>query len=111
MITTFVKLLFGHAIADFALQSDVMAKGKNRHRLPDYLPPGQKYVPCWPYWLTAHALISGCMVYLATGSIWHGVLETAAHWIIDFAKCEGVTNPHGDQFLHVLCRLIYAATL
>lgn len=105
------KLLFVHALADFSLQSDAMAKGKNRHKKPDYIPDGQKLVPCWPYWLTAHALISGGMVYLVTGSWYMGIVETVIHWILDFAKCENVTNPHSDQALHVLCRFIYAALI
>lgn len=33
MLSTLVALLMGHALADFALQSDAMAKGKNRNRV------------------------------------------------------------------------------
>lgn len=45
----FIKLLMGHALADFSLQTDTMAKGKNRNRKPDMsvVPPGQKYQPTW----------------------------------------------------------------
>jgi len=97
-----------HALADFALQSDAMAKGKNRHKKPDYIPEGQKYTPCWPYWLTAHALISGGAVYLVTGSLMWGITETVLHWGIDFCKCENWTSPHLDQWFHFVCRLGYA---
>ena len=106
-----VKLLFlllvGHALADFALQPIGMAKGKNRHYRPDYIPEGQKYMPCWMYWLTAHALIHGGAVYFITGSLLLGILETLLHWVIDFAKCENWTNPHTDQMLHFLCKIVY----
>lgn len=94
-------LLVAHAVADFALQPDSMAKGKNRHRKPENIPPGQKIMSCWPYWLSAHALINGGMVYLATGRVSMGIIETVAHWAIDFIKCENLTNPHADQLLHL----------
>ena len=104
----FFLLMVGHALADFSLQSDAMAKGKNRHRKPDYIPDGQKYVPCWHYWLTAHALIHGGIVYVLTGDIRLGLAETVLHWVIDFAKCENWTNPNVDQVLHLMCRVVYA---
>jgi len=101
-------LLFVHAVSDFALQSDSMAKGKNRHSKPDFIPKGQKYVPCWPYWLSAHAMIHAGMVYLVTGSLLLGAFEFIFHWVVDFAKCENMTNPNQDQFLHFAIKIIYA---
>ena len=100
-------LLVAHAFADFAFQPTDMATGKNRHRRPANLPPGQKYTPCWQYWLTAHALVHGGTLFLLTGSFICGVMETVAHWIIDFMKCENWTNPHTDQLLHFLCKVFY----
>ena len=110
-------LLCGHALADFALQGDAMAKGKNRHN-KNIPPKGQKLMLCWFYWLTAHALIHGLMVALLINSnicyssictysflygTWkYGLVAAGLHWIIDFAKCENWTNPHIDQLLHVL---------
>jgi hypothetical protein len=107
MIELFFKLLVAHALADFSLQGDAMAKGKNRNRKPDYIPDGQKLIPCWPYWLSAHAFIHGGAVYIVTGSLLLGSIETVAHWAIDFAKCENWTNPHQDQILHIVCRIGY----
>ena len=108
MFEIFFKLAVGWAIADFGLQLDAMAKGKNRHRqAPDLVPEGQKPVAVWPYYLTAHALIHAGMVWWATGSIWLGLTEFVLHWLIDYAKCENLTNPHGDQLLHLICRLLY----
>ncbi len=99
-------LFAGHAIADFVLQSDSMAKGKNRNRRPDpsVLPPGVKYTPCWPYWLMAHALTHGAAVALATNVWWLGALETVAHWITDFGKCENWYGVHTDQALHLVAK-------
>ena len=111
ILTILFKLLVAHALADFALQSDAMAKGKNRHNKPDFVPVGQKLVPCWPYWLSAHALISGGLVYIVTNSLTLGLFETVAHWFIDFAKCENWTNPNIDQALHLACRLGYLTIL
>lgn len=107
MILTLIKLLMVHALCDFSLQTDAMAKGKNRNKKPDYIPEGQKFMPCWGYWLTAHALICGGGVWLITGKWWWGVTEVVLHWIIDFLKCDNKTNPNQDQLLHFLCRIVY----
>lgn len=111
MVETFFLLMVVHALADFSLQSDSMAKGKNRNNKPDFIPTGQKFVPCWPYWLTAHALIHGGAVYVVTGSVLLGAAETALHWGIDFMKCENITNPNEDQALHFLCKISYILIL
>ena len=102
-------LLFGHALGDMAWQSDAMAKGKNRNNIPQNVPEGQKLVNCWPYFLSAHALIHGGIVFVITGNIGFGVWETAAHWIIDYTKCSknGHLTPHTDQALHIACKLLY----
>ena len=105
--STILKLLIGHALVDMVLQPQDMAKGKNRNRVPDYVPKGQKPVACWLYWLTAHALIHGAAVWIVTSFIWLGCAEIVAHWIIDFAKCENWTNPHVDQALHMLCKIVW----
>ena len=104
-------LLVGHALADFSLQSDVMAKLKNRRNKPDWIPEGQKYVPTWFYWLMAHSLIHGGVVYVVTYNVWFSIIETIMHGVIDFLKCENITNPHIDQFLHFIIKIIYCLEL
>ena len=111
ILINFFTLMVLHAIADFALQSDAMAKGKNRHRKPDFIPEGQEYMPCWFWWLSAHALISGGLIYLIFGNILVALLETFLHFILDFLKCDNVTNPHQDQSLHILCRIVCSIML
>jgi len=106
-----LRLLMAHAFCDFVFQTDAMAKGKNRNNPPPILPPGQKLCACWPYWLSAHALIAGAGVWLATGVWVLGLAEVVAHWGIDFIKCEGYSNPHMDQMLHLVCRIGYVAVL
>lgn len=99
-------LFVGHALADFALQSSDMAKGKNRNRRTEP-PPGARYQPTWYYWLSAHGLIHGGMVYLVTGSVLLGALETLAHMAIDFGKCENWYGIHTDQGLHIACKFLW----
>ena len=105
MIELLFYLLAGHALADYVLQTDIMAKCKNR-QAEIYKTVGPNF-PGWCYWLSAHALIHGGTVALITGIWWLGLIETVAHWLIDFAKCENKINIHQDQFLHIVCKFVY----
>jgi hypothetical protein len=105
MIEMFLKMVVGHAIANFWAQSDAMAKMKNRNRDSSaFCPPGQKPQKVWPYALTAHALIHGAMVWAITGSVWLFLAETVCHWVIDFGKCENWYGIHEDQAMHMGCK-------
>lgn len=106
-------LLVGHALADYPLQSDFMAKEKNPwYKIdPARIPPGQTPNIFWPWVLSAHSLIHGGMVALITGSVFLGVLETVSHWFIDLAKCAGWSNIHQDQLLHIACKFLWVAIL
>ena len=103
----FLQLIMGHALADFALQNSDMARLKNRHNKPTNVPPGQKVIPCWYYFLTSHALIHGGVVWAITGYWYLAIAEIVAHWLIDFVKCENRLNPHTDQLLHIICKIIW----
>ena len=98
-LVLFVKLLFGHAVADFGLQSSAMAAGK---RGGGAVPPGQKPAVAWPYWLTAHALIHGAAVYTVTGSVTWGLFNTVCHGGLDWMKTRYYTDVHVDQTLHLV---------
>ena len=102
----FFQMLVGHAFMDFPMQNGPMATEKSRHSTTEL----QKQVP-WYYWLTAHALLHGGAVLYITGSLGFGLIETALHWIIDYAKCERWTNIHIDQALHVICKAIWAVLI
>jgi hypothetical protein len=106
--TIFFKLMIGHALADYPLQGEAIARGKNRHNPPFGLPPGQKPVAVWWHYLTAHALIHAGFVWAATGNVWCALAELVLHWVIDFGKCENWTDPHQDQALHALCKVVYS---
>lgn len=116
MLTIAVYLLFwllvGHAIADYALQSDFMAKMKNPNF--DYrssCPPGQKPQAFWPFVLTSHALIHGGAVAMITNSVYFGLAETVMHWVIDYCKCTNRIGLYTDQALHVGCKVVWAGAL
>jgi len=104
-------LLFLHALGDFALQTDVMAKGKNRHIKPEYLSQGQSYKVCWVYWMLAHSLIQGGLIWFVFGNLWIGLIEVGSHFVIDVIKCENITNPHHDQLIHFVLRITYSFIL
>ena len=108
IINAFFLLVLAHFVADFALQSEVMSKGKNRNRKPDYIPAGQVPTAVWPYWLTAHAGIHGLGVFLVTGSTSLSVLEIVIHWITDFLKCDNKLTVHQDQLIHFSSKLLIA---
>ncbi len=94
-------MIFGHVVADFALQSDTMAVEKNRH-----LNDGKKGVP-WYYWMWAHSLIHGGLVAIITHSAILGLAEMVCHAVLDILKCEKLTNIHVDQLGHVLCKVVW----
>jgi hypothetical protein len=107
-------LIAGHALADFALQGDATATCKCRNSTN----PLAKAVPWW-YWLASHCLLHGLVVAAIVSwcgksldaAIALGLAETIIHFFIDLAKCEGYTNIHIDQALHVLCKVAWVVVL
>lgn len=100
-MTELFWLVIGHAVADYPLQGDFLAKGKN-HRLP---------LPGVPWWvcLTAHAAIHAGAVAAATGSVSLGCAEFVAHCAIDYGKCDGRFGFVADQALHIVCKAVWVA--
>ncbi len=100
----FFALAIGHALGDYPLQSDFLAKHKNRHFAHAYtdLPPARTL---WLHCLTAHALIHAGIVWLLTGRAALGAAELVLHWLIDWLKIERKINFHVDQLLHLLCKV------
>lgn len=105
VISYFFQFLVAHAVADFVLQSETMGSGKNRYNLI-HKEKGINF-PAWYYWLSAHALVHGGAVYIITGNVVLGMLETLLHGLIDYSKCEGKLNFHQDQALHIICKIGY----
>jgi len=99
-----VLLITAHALADYPLQGDFLAKAKNR----------AAPIPGVPWWqaLGAHAAIHGGFVALITGVWWLFFAEAAIHWLTDDAKCRGNLTFNQDQAVHIACKaawLIVAA--
>jgi hypothetical protein len=102
----FFALVIGHAVADFPLQGEFLALGKNRRyleRLADPArPPGE-----WIFCMGAHCLIHAGAVWAVTGSALLGLVELVLHWMLDSAKCAGRISFAVDQWGHVLCKACY----
>ncbi len=98
-IETFGLLIAAHALCDYPLQGDFLAKAKNR-AMP---------IPGVPWWqaLGAHALIHGGAVGLITGIWWLGLAEALAHALIDDGKCRGHLTFNQDQAFHVGCKVLW----
>ena len=101
MIEMILILIAAHYIADYPLQGDAIAVGKNRN-----VNKAHHGVP-WFHWLTAHACTHAMAVGLMTGNVWLGLAEFIAHFIIDFGKCEKWFGLEVDQILHVLCKILW----
>lgn len=109
-------LIFGHALADFVLQPEAMGYGKNRNdKIHD---KEHSLFPVWWYWLTAHSMVHGGIVYLIAGlllgssyALLLALVESVLHWLTDFAKCEGWITTHQDQAIHIGCKIVYAVLI
>ncbi len=111
-LVLFWALVLGHAIADFPLQGEFLAVGKDRHADLSAATGGKDWPPSiWLYCLTIHSLIHAATVWVITGSVVLSVIEFILHWIIDLAKNESFTNFYVDQGLHIACKLVYAALI
>lgn len=98
-VEMFGALMVGHALADYPLQGDFLARAKNRTAPIPGIP--------WQQGLAWHAVIHGGAVGLITGSVWLGVAEAIAHAIIDDAKCRGRIGFNTDQGLHVALKALW----
>lgn len=99
----FVLLIVMHALTDYALQSEHMARLKS---------PKEERPDCWgPWWWTmlAHSLINGLGVWMITGHIILLIAETFMHLLTDTAKCQGWIGTKSDQLLHIFHKALWAA--
>lgn len=96
-----ILLLVGHALADYPLQGDFLARGKNQNNPIAGIP--------WWQCLTAHSVIHAGFVTLITNSLTLGAVEFLLHWMIDYLKSDNQLTFNEDQFLHVGCKVLWAA--
>jgi len=106
LIECILKLGFGHAISDLALQNQWI--GKHKHpSYPIHYPDGSPYY-AWRWVLIGHAMINGAVVWLITGHIWLGVVETLLHFVIDLLTIMGFYRLAVDQLLHGFSKVLLA---
>jgi hypothetical protein len=103
-----LALLIGHALCDFPLQGEYLAKGKNWHLLKNLQDPSRP-PQIWFVCMACHCLIHAGAVWVVTGSFLMAITELVLHWCIDIAKCRGKITFNQDQSLHVLCKAAYVA--
>ena len=78
MLETAFWLLVGHAVGDFALQSDWMVKYKSQKNT-DVQVLSNRPGLIWVHVLGAHCMVHAGAVALATGSVLLGLFELIAH--------------------------------
>ncbi|NRB20508.1 MAG: DUF3307 domain-containing protein [Rhodobacteraceae bacterium] len=93
-------MIFAHAMADYPLQGDFLARAKN-HTAPICGVP-------WYHALGAHCTIHGGFVGIITGSLALGIAEFVIHAATDYAKCSGRISYNTDQAIHVGCKVLWA---
>lgn len=89
------ELLIAHAVTDYALQGAWMAEQKQA-----------AFSGNWAIILLAHSIVNGGGVYVVTGSVALGVVETLLHFIIDLVGL----GMYCDQAVHLVTKVVYAFT-
>lgn len=99
----FFAFAIAHALADYPLQGDYLARMKVRSQAGS--------ISEWLSALTAHSLVQAGGVWLVSGSALLGLAELCLHWLIDLGKGEGKFGYLTDQLLHLGCKLIYVVVI
>jgi hypothetical protein len=102
-LALFAAFVVMHALADFPLQGDYIAKQKSRRQADNR--------SVWIVALSAHCVIHAGGVWLVSGSLAFGFAELVLHALIDLGKGEDKFGLVTDQLLHVSCKLAYAVLL
>jgi len=113
MLALIGALFIGHAFADYAFQTDFMARAKNRHWAETFAggPPDAPPGTLWLFVLSAHSAIHSGVTWIITGCGWIALAEFVLHWLIDWSRMEGKISFRTDQLAHLGCKVVYAAAL
>lgn len=93
-------LVAAHALCDYPLQGDFLARAKDRNTDIGKM--------LWPHALFAHAMIHGGAVLLITGLLPLAIAEACIHAVTDWQKCEKRISANTDQAVHLLCKIVWA---
>ncbi len=99
----FFAFAIAHALADFPLQGEYLARMKVRSQAGNFQE--------WIVALTAHSLIQAGGVWVISGSAFLAAIELCLHWLIDLGKGEGKFGYLADQLLHLACKLAYVIVI
>ena len=102
-LALFFAFVVIHALADFPLQGDYIARQKSR-TLSDSRSD-------WIVALVAHCVIHAGGVWLVSGSLALAGVEFLLHGVIDLGKGEEKFGIATDQIFHVLCKVAYVLVL
>lgn len=102
-VALFAAFLVAHALADFPLQGEYLARHKVRSAA------GSRSE--WMVALWAHSVIHAGGVWLVSGSLAFAAVEWGLHALIDLGKGERKFGLIADQSLHVACKAVYVAVL
>ena len=102
-LALFAAFVVIHALADFPLQGEYLARQKSRKRADS----GSE----WVIALFAHCVIHAGGVWLISGSLAFAAAELILHGLIDFGKGEEKFGLATDQVLHLVCKAAYALLL
>jgi Protein of unknown function (DUF3307) len=102
-VALFAAFVVIHALADFPLQGDYIARQKSRRSATSREE--------WIVALLAHCAIHAGGVWLVSGSLALGFAEFILHGLIDLGKGEDKFGITVDQLLHLGCKAAYATVL
>ena len=102
-LALFAAFVVAHALADFPLQGDYLARQKSRKQADSRSD--------WIVSLSAHCVIHAGGVWLVSGSLAYAAVELILHGLIDLGKGEEKFGLATDQILHLTCKLAYALLL
>jgi hypothetical protein len=102
-LALFFAFAISHALADFPLQGDYLARVKQRSNASS--------TSEWLIALTAHSLIHAGGVWIVSGSVILAATELFLHWLIDLGKGEGLYGYVTDQVLHISCKAAYVVVM
>ncbi len=102
-LALFFAFAISHALADFPLQGDYLARTKQRSNAGN--------ISEWLISLTAHSLIHAGGVWIVSGSAMIALAEFVLHWLIDLGKGEGFYGYVTDQALHLSCKVAFVLVM